>query len=78
MSIFNRPIAGGSKWFVLCLTLFLALFSIFGPAVVAEGGGGVLPPIGGGEDTLGIPEPSLQPDSIGFFEMIGLYFEAIF
>jgi len=78
MSLSKRSIAGGSKWFVLFLTLILALFSIVGPTVVAEGGGPIYPPNGGGEDTLGIPEPSLQPDNISFFEMIGLYFETIF
>lgn len=77
MSKSIRSIAGSSRWFVLFFTLTLILFSIHGPSVVAEGGGPSVPPIGGGEDTLGVPEPCLQPNNIGFFELIGLYLEAI-
>ncbi len=78
MSKSNQSAAIGARWIVLLVTLILAISTIVGPTASGEGNGGNIPPNGTGEDTLGTPPPSVQPNDFGFFEMLGLYFEVIF
>lgn len=78
MSRPNQSAAIAARWIVVLITLILAITTFVGPSASAEGGSGGSPPIESGEDTLGTPPPSVQPDGLGFFEMLGLYIEVIF
>lgn len=79
MSRSIQAVISRARWLVVFITITLALFSLLGPTVSAEGGGGVVvPPLGSGEDTLGTPPLLVQPDGLGFFELLGLYIEVIF
>ncbi len=67
-----------ARWAVVLFTLILAVYTIASPVAFAEGTGGNHPPVESGEDTLGTPPPSVQPDELGLFELLGLYLEVIF
>jgi hypothetical protein len=65
-------------WLVALITVLLSSYTMFVPVASAEGNAPVVPGEQIPGDTIPGPQPFVQPDDIGFFDLVVLYLDVIF